>query len=575
MKKILSPNTIIQNLQSKDSLIKTEAFSNIKILGDSFKEEKFRKEVLPYIINCIDIEDEISTLEITKKLNVIIECIGGRKYINDIFPLIEIIFHCDDLEVRKELMETLNDIFSNIKFYDIEKEVVDLINKLYDSEELNLEIGCLDLISISFDKFRKEKNKTDILEILDNFIESDVTMIKVKFSQILKNIIKYLEKEDIEDFFNKLIQEESDSIRINLIDSLLSLKTIKNIIEYDFFIQDSIEKLSDDESWRTRLTVAKNFSSLLGFIPLLKNEDFKIFLIDTLYNLISDDESEVKSSICYSLESCCKILSNDNYFNKIFEKLKDLCNDNIVFVRESLANNLLLICNLIDKNKFQKYIIPIFTLLIKDNELTVRMIIMNNLDKFNKNFQNDFQFFQTIIPYIKDVAKSEKWRLRVEILETISIFSKVINKTIFLDNLSDLIFDLLKDPVYEVRKKMSENLKSIFENINDKNFNNKLIEKFNEMSLSENYLIRNTINFSILELLNDKKHLDFIENNLIDLIIKLSKDNVPNIRYNSVIILKKIMKISSQKKISDIIRNRFRELKNETDIEVIYALNDK
>ena len=122
---------------------------------------------------------------------------------------------------------------------------------------------------------------------------------------------------------------------------------------------------------------------------------------------------------------------------------------------------------------------------------------------------------------------------------------------------------------------MSENLKSIFENINDKNFNNKLIEKFNEMSLSENYLIRNTINFSILELLNDKKHLDFIENNLIDLIIKLSKDNVPNIRYNSVIILKKIMKISSQKKISDIIRNRFRELKNETDIEVIYALNDK
>ena len=400
-------------------------------------------------------------------------------------------------------------------------------------------------------------------------------MIKVKFSQILKNIIKYLEKEDIEDFFNKLIQEESDSIRINLIDSLLSLKTIKNIIEYDFFIQDSIEKLSDDESWRTRLTVAKNFSSLLGFIPLLKNEDFKIFLIDTLYNLISDDESEVKSSICYSLESCCKILSNDNYFNKIFEKLKDLCNDNIVFVRESLANNLLLICNLIDKNKFQKYIIPIFTLLIKDNELTVRMIIMNNLDKFNKNFQNDFQFFQTIIPYIKDVAKSEKWRLRVEILETISIFSKVINKTIFLDNLSDLIFDLLKDPVYEVRKKMSENLKSIFENINDKNFNNKLIEKFNEMSLSENYLIRNTINFSILELLNDKKHLDFIENNLIDLIIKLSKDNVPNIRYNSVIILKKIMKISSQKKISDIIRNRFRELKNETDIEVIYALNDK
>jgi hypothetical protein len=75
--------------------------------------------------------------------------------------------------------------------------------------------------------------------------------------------------------------------------------------------------------------------------------------------------------------------------------------------------------------------------------------------------------------------------------------------------------------------------------------------------------------------LNDKKNLEFIENNLVDLIINLSKDKVANIRYNSIIIMKKISKLSQNKKINDIIKNRLKELRNDTDIEIIYALNDK
>ena len=578
MKNSQSPNTIIQNLQNKDSIIKTEAFSKIKILGDSFGQEKFREEVLPYLINCIDIEDEKSTMEITKNLNTIIECIGGRKFINTMFPLIEVIFHCDDLDVRNELIENLKNIFSTIKFHEIEKEVINLINKLYDSDEINLNYSCLDLISITFEKFRKENNKNEILEILDDFICSDDTMIKVKFAKILKNIINFLKKEDIEDYFNKLIQEESDSIRINLIDSIISLKNIKNIFDYIFFIQDSIEKLSDDESWRTRLSVAQKFTSLLSFIPLLNSNDYKLFLIETLFNLINDDESEVKSSICNSLESCTKVFCKENEYNKILIKLKDLCYDNCVYVRESLAQNLLSLCPIIDKVKFQNYILPIFILLIKDSELNVRMILMNNLYKLNvrnKLLIEDKSFFEDILPFIKEIAKSEKWRLRAEILNIIPVFSNIININSFSENLSDLCFDLLNDPVFEIRKKMSSNLVKIFENINDKNFRLKIIEKLKEMSNSENYLIRNTVNFVILEFLNNKKNLDFIENNLIDLIINLSKDKVANIRYNTVIIMKKISKISRNKKINDMIKNRLKELQKDTDIEVIYALNDK
>ena len=39
--------------------------------------------------------------------------------------------------------------------------------------------------------------------------------------------------------------------------------------------------------------------------------------------------------------------------------------------------------------------------------------------------------------------------------------------------------------------------------------------------------------------------------------------------------MKKISKLSQNKKINDIIKNRLKELRNDTDIEIIYALNDK
>ena len=39
--------------------------------------------------------------------------------------------------------------------------------------------------------------------------------------------------------------------------------------------------------------------------------------------------------------------------------------------------------------------------------------------------------------------------------------------------------------------------------------------------------------------------------------------------------MKKISKISRNKKINDMIKNRLKELQKDTDIEVIYALNDK
>jgi hypothetical protein len=205
------------------------------------------------------------------------------------------------------------------------------------------------------------------------------------------------------------------------------------------------------------------------------------------------------------------------------------------------------------------------------------MILINNLYKLNvrNKLIEDKNFFQNIIPFVKEIAKSEKWRLRAEILDIIPVFSNFINKNSFVEELSDLCFQLLNDPVCEIRKKMSINLVKIFGNMNDKNFNKKLIEKLEEMSHSENYLIRNTVNFVILEFLNDKKNLEFIENNLVDLIINLSKDKVANIRYNSIIIMKKISKLSQNKKINDIIKNRLKELRNDTDIEIIYALNDK
>ena len=564
--------SLLEDLQSQETKIKINAIHNLRGISLALGCEATKKELLPYLKNCVNNEEEDEVLiELAKVLSNFLDCIGGKENIKDLLGLFEVISTIDEPTIRKEAINSLKETIQqigNIKY--IEKDIMDIINKFYIVDDVNQKLSALNLIIVVY-KDLNENNKKIVLEYLDNFSISDNISIKKELLSEITKITLLLSIDYIKKFINIMMKDKNDTVKTDLLNIIISIKNHKELVSMMDFIYELIPNLSEDQNWRVRLTVIDNITEILNFNNI--NYQFKQTVINIYLKLIEDPEAEIRNGCCLKLEEITKLLKNEVNFEKILKNMEKLGKDPKNFVKNSLAENIFKICHLIDKVQITEYIFPLFNTLINDENLDIRINLINNLCQLSDIFEAT-TILDKIIPSIVEISSNKSWRIRTKIINIIQIIAtKLYIQNTFIHYILNICLNFLTDHVYAIREAGCKLLCNIYKNVKDSEFERRLIEKLNEMSNSSNYLIRNTCGMFIkyfIEKINDKIYFDFFEKKLINIVYKLTVDKISNVRITCAIIFNKVKNSSFKDRNNiDKIKKCIEILKKDEDKDVI------
>ena len=570
----ITATNLLEDLQNPDIKIKKNAFQNLRGISLALGRERTRKELLPYLKSCIDEEEDEIIIELAKVLSNFIDCIGGKQYIKELLNLLEIILTIDDHFVRIEIMNTIKSVVKQIgKVSEIEPDLISIINNLYNSEDINQKKSAMNLLIFLF-KDLNSTNKIIAINYFDKFLVDNNISVKKELLNEITEISLELSIEYIKKMINIILKDKNDSMRIDIVNIMLSVRNSPKINEFMDTIYDLIPKLAEDTNWRVRLTVSDKLNEFLKFPNI--NNDMKQKSVNIFAKLLEDTEPEIRNVCCLRLEEITKILKNENNFDKILQNLRKLEKDQKNYVKGALASNVLKICELIGPKKTNDYIFPIFLTLIKDENIEIRMNLINNLSELNKVIEID-NIIESIMPPIKEISANKSWRIRIQIMEIIPVLAKLFNQHLFMNNIFPICITALMDSVFSIRESSCKLFVTIYKDTKNEEFEKKLLEKLNELCLSSSYLLRNTalvfIKFYI-EKLEDKIYLEFFEKKLIEIVFNLSKDKIANVRMNCAFILNKIKNIKfKDNKINGEINNIIEIFKKDKDEDVVKAIN--
>lgn len=240
------------------------------------------------------------------------------------------------------------------------------------------------------------------------------------------------------------------------------------------------------------------------------------------------------------------MLNRDNILRKILPCVNQLSSDNSQHVRAALAKQISGLAPLFGKEATTEHLLPLFLHLLKDDFPDVRLNIIAKIEQVNEVIGIEL-LSQSLLPAITELADDKQWRVRQAIIEYIPLLATQLGQAFFDEQLGNLCMSWLGDNVFSIREAATVNLKKLTDIFGVSWAQTTILPKIVAMAGHTNYLYRMTtvvcltVSISCLlfvELTNLSQtiapslSLEVIRDNVLQVLIDLTVDPIPNIRFN-------------------------------------------
>jgi len=567
-----------EEIRNESAMIKISAVNNVNLIASALGPQKTVSELIPFIVQVVQEEplcnDEEFLFSMAKQYSVLSNYVAGN-YELLIAPL-EHLASQEETVVRDQAIASLCTIVEKRPQLVPEYLVPALHRIATKTDFFTARVSACALFPTAY-KHASDDQKVSLRRAYTQLCADETPMVRRAAAHKFREFMLVCDKADLLSdmmpVYKQLSQEDTqDTIRVACVHTTLVIAQMFNADENKQHTVSVIGDAAEDRSWRVRLTLVKHFDQLCSvFGP----EITATFLISPFIQLLKDNEQEVRKEAVRVIEpwlNCAgSPLTTEQLQQHILPQFQSLGLDSAQPVRAALAQVLGPIAKALGKDVTQRQLLSLISDLMKDEFHDVRLNIVSHAGLICEVLGVD-GLVHSLLHTIQSLIMDNHWRIRQSVVEQIPKLAKLFGVDMFQTKLEGMLLSSLRDSVHSVRHTAIQHLKEIAETFGNQWSVDHLLPKIVEQySQTAGYANRVTILY-VLPQVSGVMTSDQIVSYIVPLLIKATKDTVPNVRFCACRTIMWMMEHYSlgQNHINSLIKPTLSELSDDSDIDVQY-----
>ncbi|WFD30342.1 protein phosphatase regulatory subunit Paa1 [Malassezia sp. CBS 17886] len=521
---------LIDELKSEDVTLRLNSIHRISTIALALGPERARDELIPFLNESLDDEDEV-LLAFAEELDVdFVEYIGGPQYAHLLLGPLECLAAVEETVVREKACESINKIAATMNEQQMQDAYLPLLKRLSNGDWFTSRTSAASLFASAYDKVPLA-TRPEVHGMFAMLCHDDTPMVRRAAARDMSALAKHMPKSQLVSellpLYRRLSADDQDSVRLLTVQDLVTLADALDQEETQQLLLHSIRNAFQDKSWRVRYMAADNLVKLAASVgdPVVQDD-----LVPAYVSLMRDAEAEVRTAAAGQTPGLAKLMDQNAILERILPVVKELTDDPSQHVRGALAAQISALAPQLGKTATTEHLLPLFLQLLKDEFPDVRLNIISRLEQVNEVIGIEL-LSQSLLPAIMELAEDKQWRVRQAIIENIPLLAHQLGVQFFDEQLSNLCMSWLGDTVFSIREAATVNLKKLTEVFGVEWARKTIIPKVLQMGTHPNYLYRMTTIFAVTTMA-PSLDTDTIVSPVLTTILPMVQDPIPNIRFN-------------------------------------------
>ena len=575
----LTPLTLFkEELSSEELSVRVNTIHRLPLVINLIANSPPYKDQLFTILDAlIDTSDDD---EVLFGFAQVLTCLSRFYPPQKLLALYEKLLASEETIVRDKTIESFLSLSHKMDRNEMAIVIVPFVLKLASTQTFAAKMSVLSIMTDLFPVLSAEE-KSLILEKIGLLFAEESLILRRNLASKIGKICKYLSKEaltvEIFNHFKNLTNDDSDSVRIITIESLIELASVFNVEENKAFVIPLIIQMTGDKSWRVKLHLAKNFAKLAHAVGKDISDNSLISIFSTL---LRDPENEVRVASVRSLKQFVDCLNPDK-IPQIFAYLQSMAKDSVPLVRtgacEVLQTILRMDVNLLGKEVAKTRVQPILIDLCQDKDTEVRIETLKILPlwaRFVGMHLLDLINNGTLVIS----QESPNWRIRLAVVECFgNIANEFKNTKAFDKNIRKIIATAMGDKAFQVRKHVIKSIREWSLFLDDPTLMDLFFKEYLRIMFDplQFYTHRISAIYGLESVFAALKNKDKARDSYAKAMNKAAEDPIVNIRQVAVKILANSVRKGSLTENNENIKMFFAKIKQtEKDNEVRFIIED-